>query len=135
MPAFSHVLKAVADAYQHRKGEIESTAEELLSALSQQRDTSQKFGVLKTSALDEAFSNLKPVFDERNGGLGTAPKFPQPMILEFLLQHYHRTGDDTARSMVELSLEKMARGGIYDHLGGGFHRYATDAHIIKHGTI
>jgi uncharacterized protein YyaL (SSP411 family) len=127
MPAFSRVLKTVADAYKHRKVEIESTAKELLSALSRQRDTSQKVGVLKTSVLDEAFSNLKRVFDERNGGFGTAPKFPQPMILEFLLQHYYRTGDDTAWNMVELSLEEMARGGIYDQLGGGFHRYATDA--------
>ena len=127
LPAFPRVLKTVADAYQHRKGEIESTFRELLSALSRQREISQKAGGLETGILDEAFSNLKLVFDERSGGFGTAPKFPQPLVLEFLLQHYHRTGDDKARSMVELSLDSMARGGIYDQLGGGFHRYATDS--------
>ncbi len=66
-------------------------------------------------------------FDEKNGGFGGAPKFPQPMSLEFLLRYYHRTQNEKALQMVIKTCQKMAMGGIYDHIGGGFHRYAVDA--------
>src|SRR5207249_8234172 len=69
---------------------------------------------------------LRNQFDTHTGGFGGAPKFPQPMVFEFLLRTWMRTDDPRARSMVELTLDKMARGGMYDQLGGGFHRYSVD---------
>jgi uncharacterized protein YyaL (SSP411 family) len=77
--------------------------------------------------LDAAFTNFTRSFDAVNGGFGGAPKFPPPMSLEFLLRYYHRTNDKESLEMVEKTCRKMASGGIYDQLGGGFHRYATDA--------
>ena len=70
---------------------------------------------------------MRQYFDDEDGGFGTQPKFPQPMTLDFALTQYQRTGDLDALYMVELTLEKMAKGGIYDQLGGGFHRYSVDA--------
>ncbi|GFP28805.1 uncharacterized protein HKBW3S33_02221 [Candidatus Hakubella thermalkaliphila] len=74
----------------------------------------------------QAYLTLKKDFDEENGGFSLAPNFPPPMGLEFLLRYFHRTQDEKASEMVEVTLEKMAKGGIYDQIGGGFHRYATD---------
>jgi uncharacterized protein len=72
-------------------------------------------------------------FDPRHGGFGPAPKFPQPMVLEFLLRHHRRTGDENALRVVERTLDGMAAGGIWDHLGGGFHRYSVDARwLVPH---
>ncbi|MEK6777688.1 MAG: thioredoxin domain-containing protein [bacterium] len=76
--------------------------------------------------LDRAFMGIARNFDPVHGGFGTAPKFPQGMALSFLLRHHHRTGSPEALNMVEKTLESMARGGIYDQIGGGFHRYSTD---------
>src|SRR5205823_284273 len=69
-------------------------------------------------------------FDSRNGGFGSAPKFPHPMDLRLLLRIAKRFGNDDATQMVRLTLDRMAMGGIYDQLGGGFHRYSTDAHWL-----
>ncbi len=82
---------------------------------------------LTTEALDEAFRELEADFDEANGGFGSAPKFPVAHTLSFLLRYWKRTGNARALAMAESTLEKMALGGIWDHLGSGFHRYSTDA--------
>ena len=81
---------------------------------------------LSRDTLTQAYVGLRSSFDDENGGFGTAPKFPQPMILDFLLRHHAMTGDAHALEMVELTLRRMAHGGMYDQLGGGFHRYSTD---------
>ncbi len=83
-------------------------------------------GSLEVRHLDQAARVLMRSFDSRHGGFGQAPKFPHPMDLKVLLRHHARTGDEQALHAVRLTLEKMARGGIYDHLGGGFARYSTD---------
>ncbi|MDP7260260.1 MAG: thioredoxin domain-containing protein, partial [Anaerolineales bacterium] len=89
--------------------------------------------LLTEDALDRATRTLWLGFDVRNGGWSVAPKFPQPMVLEFLLQQHHRCGDTLALQMVEKTLQAMARGGIYDQLGGGFHRYSVDANwLVPH---
>jgi uncharacterized protein YyaL (SSP411 family) len=76
---------------------------------------------------------MRQYFDDQDGGFGSQPKFPQPMTLDFALAQHRRTGDLDALYMVELTLEKMAKGGIYDQLGGGFHRYSVDAHwLVPH---
>jgi uncharacterized protein YyaL (SSP411 family) len=81
---------------------------------------------LTDDLLRQAYQGLTEAFEPLHGGFGQAPKFPQPMAQEFLLRYYLRTGDDQALRMVERTLEAMVRGGIYDHVGGGFHRYSTD---------
>ena len=125
MPGFNRVLKTVADAYQSRRGEVEKAVGQIVAVLTTKTSGSGK-EPLVVDILEQAYLTLQKDFDKENGGFGSAPKFPQPMALEFLLRHFHRTQDKTALEMVDFTLEKMAKGGIYDQLGGGFHRYATD---------
>jgi uncharacterized protein len=130
MPAFREVLSAVADAWQNRRAELVEGGRRLVSALDQQ---AQALGSapgspeLERQTLKQAVKKLKASFDRVHGGWGDAPKFPQPMVLEFLLRYHHTTGDEEALSMAVQTLEAMARGGMYDQLGGGFHRYSVDA--------
>ncbi len=126
LPAFSKVLKAVAHAYRNSRVAVEETAAQLTAIISRTA-LSTVVEPLSADILREAYLALRQEFDSVNGGFGTAPKFPQPMALEFLLKYFRRYRDVTALGMVELTLEKMARGGIHDQLGGGFHRYATDS--------
>jgi uncharacterized protein len=127
MPGFPRVLEAVADFYQNRRGEVEQATQQIITALDARADIPVDGETLAIDTLNQAFSALRRDFDTRNGGFGTAPKFPQPLVLEFLLRYYQRTGDKKALHIVTLTLEKMAGGGIYDQIGGGFHRYATDS--------
>jgi len=133
LPAFPRVLRAVAEAYRTRRGEIEKAGRELLAHLRAMNTWTPTEHALTPDILDSAYRTLIEQFDATFGGFGRAPKFPAPMVLEFLLRMYLRTGDDFAREMVERTLVRMARGGIYDHVGGGFHRYAVDAQwLIPH---
>jgi hypothetical protein len=128
MPAFRDILVRVADAYRSRREQVEQTAAELTEALN--RDAlgiGRDDNALTAALLDEAYQRIGDNFDPQQGGFAGAPKFPQPMNLEFLLRAHIRTGDPAALRWVTLTLEKMARGGIYDQLGGGFHRYSVDA--------
>ena len=131
MPGFPRVLMAVAQAYRERPDEIERAADQLTQHLEPGMPPGAVTGAAsagQTAALlDEAAQRLAVQFDSSEGGFGGAPKFPAAMTLDFLLRHHVRTGNRHSLEMVNLSLEKMARGGIYDQLGGGFHRYAVDA--------
>jgi uncharacterized protein YyaL (SSP411 family) len=129
MSSFTDVLLAVADGWQNRRRELVESGERLVAAIERQ---SAIGGDLESETLDPetlstAFENLWQRFDRTHGGWGGAPKFPQPMALEFLLCYHHATGDALALRMVTQTLEAMARGGMYDQLGGGFHRYSVDA--------
>ncbi|UCC61787.1 MAG: thioredoxin domain-containing protein [Anaerolineae bacterium] len=135
MPSFSQVLVAVAEAWKNRRDELVASGQQLLSAI--ERQSAVEGGplgrTLEHDTLDDAVSKLKQSFDQAHGGWGSAPKFPQPMALEFLLRHHHATGDQDALRMVTQTLEAMARGGMYDQLGGGFHRYSVDDHwLVPH---
>ena len=133
MPSFARVLRAVADFYRDHRGEVERAATQITAALGAKADVHKERGALAEVTLDRALSALMRGFDAANGGFGTAPKFPQPLTLEFMLRYYCRTGSEQALSMVTTTLEKMAKGGIYDQIGGGFHRYATDARwLVPH---
>lgn len=128
MPAFRQVLAGVADAYRSRRSQVDEAAGNLTEALN--RDFLGIGGgtdALNADLLDEAVRRFEQSFDKNYGGFGGAPKFPQPMNLDFLLRAYARTGDANALNMVTFTLQKMARGGIYDQIGGGFHRYSVDA--------
>ncbi|MBI4011023.1 MAG: thioredoxin domain-containing protein, partial [Candidatus Rokubacteria bacterium] len=127
LPGFRRVLEAMAEIYRGQRDRVEETGRQLLDQLRQGERVRGGSDPLTRAVLDRAFQQLAGEFDRRNGGLGTAPKFPQPMAWEFVLRHWRRTGSAEAGEMVRRTLTRMARGGIYDQLGGGFHRYSVDA--------
>jgi uncharacterized protein YyaL (SSP411 family) len=134
-PAFMDVLLAVADAWQNRRQELVEGGQQLVNAVERQAAALQgtKREGVRREALDSAFEGIARGFDHRYGGWGDAPKFPQPMTLEFLLRYHHTTGNAEALEMVTQTLNAMARGGVYDQLGGGFHRYTVDSRwLIPH---
>ena len=133
MPGFSRVLRTVSDAYRNRRTEVEQATKQIMTALSSRAGVEAGAQPLTIAIIAQAFSALRRDFDKSNGGFGRAPKFPQPMLIEFLLRYYYRTRDKHALEMVTLTLEKMAKGGVYDQIGGGFHRYATDVQwLVPH---
>ncbi len=127
LPAFRQVLLSVARSYRERKEEIRRSAQGVVSRIvSQNLAPSAPKLELSAVILDQALRRVGQFFDPTQGGFGGAPRFPQAMILDFLLREYYRSGNSLALRMVERTLEKMARGGIYDQLAGGFHRYSVD---------
>ena len=126
-PGFPRILNSVADAFHGQKDRINRTAESVRNLLTQSGLPESAGGRLDAEQFDAAFQALASNYDEMNGGFGTAPKFPPSMALEFLLRYHKRTGNPRALEMVVSTLAHMARGGIYDQLGGGFHRYSVDA--------
>jgi uncharacterized protein len=133
LPGFPRLLTALADAWANRQGEVLQSGRQITEALGQ-TDKLRRAGTLLTDeVLSSAFHGLSAQFDEEHGGLGGAPKFPQPMIWEFALRFARRTSNEYARRMVHTTLVRMARGGMYDQLGGGFARYSVDAHwLVPH---
>ncbi|HTK25248.1 MAG TPA: thioredoxin domain-containing protein [Pyrinomonadaceae bacterium] len=127
MPSFSQVLLSVAEAYRDKRDELLHSANDILGEMRRVGISEFHPGGLSLEQLDSAFENMSRSFDGTNGGFGGAPKFPPSMTLEFLLRYHHRTGKQRALEMVERTCRKMADGGIYDQLGGGFHRYSVDA--------
>ncbi len=126
MPSFQQLLLTLADAYENRRDEVLQSAESVRDYLKAATSAAIPQSTLGPELLDAAAKSLMSQIDRRFGGFGGAPKFPQTMNLEVLLRHYHRTGDRAALSGVEDTLRKMATGGIYDQLGGGFARYSVD---------
>jgi hypothetical protein len=133
LPGFPRVLLGVAQAYRSSPDEIAQTASSVLGELRRMGASRESNAALTTQLLDGAARGLARNYDPRHGGFGGAPKFPSPMSLEFLLRAHRRTGDENALRMVTHTCRKMAEGGIYDQLGGGFHRYSTDARwLVPH---
>ena len=140
MPSFRQVLESIRGAYDERKEEIVQNAgelKELLEKSSAERSEGPVApdgnAIVGLALLDHAFRFLASRFDPKHGGFGGAPKFPQPVTLEFALRVHARTGDPDALGMVTQTLRAMARGGIHDHLAGGFHRYSVDARwLVPH---
>lgn len=126
MPGFPRILIALAEAYRERRDEIESSADGALGELKRLDRIAQQEGELGYEIADHAANQLLRTLDPVNGGFGNRPKFPPSMSLQFLLRQWRRTKDASALNAVELTLNKMARGGMYDQLGGGFHRYSVD---------
>lgn len=127
MPGFPRVLISVAEAYRERQDEIRETGVSLINELRRLGETGGSDHPIETELLDAAYLGIVRNYDSINGGFGGAPKFPPAMALEFLLRTYARTGNREALEMVRYTCDKMANGGMYDQLGGGFHRYSTDA--------
>lgn len=124
-PSFSQILQALAEAWQDRRSEVLESASSITSYLNE--SSLAEPGVLDETTTAKAVETLLKQADLSNGGFGGSPKFPPTMVLEFLMRHAERTGNDLAFHVVDKSFEAMARGGLNDQLGGGFARYAVDA--------
>ena len=128
LPSFRDVLAGISEAWRERRADVEqagsAVAEALAGAMASRPAMPDALG---PGTLRSAAAALATDFDPRNGGWGGAPKFPQPMAIEWLLRHHAATADAEALAMALRTLDRMADGGIRDHLGGGFARYATDA--------
>ena len=133
MPSFRQVLEGVSTAWTTQRAEVLAAGQRLVGALVEgSRAAAPGGAALDESLLQAADAALSASFDSRNGSWGAAPKFPQPMTIEYLLRRIAAGRTDLA-SIVRFTLDKMADGGIRDQLGGGFHRYATDAHwLVPH---
>ena len=127
MPGFPRLLSAVAEAYRTRREDVEKSAAEITERIRSYGASSQRDVLLGPGLLDAAAARLASSHDPARGGFGGAPKFPQSQALRLLLRQYLRTGDIALLGIVRKTLDSMAAGGIYDHVGGGFHRYSTDA--------
>ncbi len=126
MPGFPDVLQGVHEAWSKRRQEVYESAERLTAAIVADSIPKGDPSPLTTDLIRNAATVLCQRADRREGGFGGAPKFPHSMDLRVLLRAWKRFGDQDALAVVTLTLDKMAAGGIYDHLGGGFHRYSTD---------
>jgi uncharacterized protein YyaL (SSP411 family) len=155
MPGFKRVLRSIADAFREKRQDIEKDAESVAGELQKSNLPLDKEGELGFATLNRAASSMASTFDSQNGGFGTAPKFPPSMALDFLMRFYWRNQKTVPGytvplfpkegqynqvqfyprilDVIELTLNKMAQGGIYDQIGGGFHRYSVDAQwLIPH---
>jgi uncharacterized protein len=131
-PGFRAVLESVLEAYRSRRGQVHSQAEAVRRVIRDDLDEAAA-GEASPAMLDEAVTGMSRAFDAVNGGFGRAPKFPHPGAMALLLHRLWDRPDDTARTMLDRTLQGMARGGVYDQLGGGFHRYSVDAEwIVPH---
>ncbi|MGH2629463.1 MAG: thioredoxin domain-containing protein [Actinomycetota bacterium] len=125
LPGFRDVLLAVSEGWRDRRSELVGQAGRVAEAIARAVRVPPSRAALDATIADEATESLRRSFDTRWGGFGSAPKFPQPMTLEFVLRRALR-GSADALEMVTTTLDRMAEGGIRDHLGGGFARYSTD---------
>ena len=133
LPSFRQVLEAVIEAWDARRHDVVGQARTLAAAVAGRLEPPEpSAGGQETRSAEvlcgQAAERLSSVFDPRDGGFGSAPKFPQPLLLDLLLRDHLRNGAGVSLDIVERTLEAMASGGIYDHLGGGFARYSVDPH-------
>jgi uncharacterized protein YyaL (SSP411 family) len=136
-PSWQEVLLGVNEAFTQRRNEIDAQAENLTEHLVQ----ANAFGVsspgendlFTKEKINEAFESIMKNADKKWGGFGKAPKFPQSLVIQYLLRFFHTSGNKEALEQALLSIDKMIDGGIYDHIGGGFARYSTDTEwLVPH---
>jgi uncharacterized protein YyaL (SSP411 family) len=133
MPSFRDLLGAIVDAWQHRRDELLEQAGQLTEALGRSARLEASDGIIGPEVLEGAYLHFRATHDDHWGGFGQAPKFPTPQNLDFLVRTLARNRSAVTLAMVETSLDAMASGGMYDHLGGGFARYSTDPQwVVPH---
>ncbi len=132
-PGFGQVLLTIAHAYHERKDEVLESADSVLAAIEYNESFTGRSADLNAGIVGKLVESALQQFDKHHGGFGSQPKFPHPSILDLLLDHATRTGDEAARNAARVTLDRMASGGMYDHLAGGFHRYSVDERwIVPH---
>ncbi len=127
IPGFGDVLRAIHNVWKNERDKITETGQQVFDHLARAASPDLPKHELDDKILHNGFTRINEAFDPVNGGFGDAPKFPTPVMFNFLFSYYARTGEKSAIDMPLFTLRKMANGGIYDHIGGGSHRYATDA--------
>ena len=133
IPGFPRVLESIAESYRQNRSEVLLNTDRLLQQMGAMASGARGTEPLTADVLARAFAGMEKDFDDRYGGVGLEPKFPQPMTYEYLLRYHLRFNDPQAIKMVETTLDRMAMGGIYDQIGGGFHRYSTDTYwLVPH---
>ncbi len=123
-PGFLEILHAIHDAWGGDRKKLRQSAEQVTAHIKEESPDSSMF--LDTAWMDKGFKQIKESYEPQYGGFGQAPKFPRPVVMDFLFRHYKTTGKKEARDMALITLDQMAAGGMYDHIGGGFHRYSVD---------
>jgi uncharacterized protein len=126
MPGFARILQGVAEAYRDKPQDVQKSVDQILSALKQMSHSEDHEHAFAPEFIGKAAEQIAGAYDPQNGGLGRAPKFPNPGAYELFLRHYHQAKTQRFLDIVTHTITKMAEGGIYDHLGGGFHRYSVD---------
>ncbi len=127
LPGFKRLLGAVAEAYRDKPEDVQRSVEQIMRGLERSESFEPARALPEETLVLESARRLAGAYDEQHGGFGGAPKFPNASVLELFLRAYQATGENRFLQMVLHTLRQMARGGIYDQLGGGFHRYAVDA--------
>ena len=132
-PSFKRVLLAISDAYREKNGDVMEQAKMVENTISQSESFAGRSGDFSPGVIDAIVESALGMFDARNGGFGHAPKFPHPAALDLLIDRYARSVDEKLGEAIVTTLEKMARGGVYDQLAGGFHRYSVDERwVVPH---
>jgi hypothetical protein len=126
VPGFPKILQGVANAYREKPQDVERSVEQILAALQRMSLSTESQQPFSSDIIGQSAEQLAQAYDTDHGGLGKAPKFPNVGVYELFLRHYHDSKGSRFLEMVTHTLTKMAQGGIYDHLGGGFHRYSVD---------
>jgi uncharacterized protein YyaL (SSP411 family) len=125
-PGFRRVLLAVAESYRSKRAELERAASSLAEAVAHAEVFTGALAAFDPAVVETQIASITQLFDIKNGGFGSAPKFPHASAMDLILERYQQTDEKHLRAMAESTLEKMARGGVYDQLAGGFHRYSVD---------
>jgi uncharacterized protein YyaL (SSP411 family) len=132
-PSFKRVLLSISNAYHEKNNDVIEQAKLVEGAISHAESFAGKSANFSPTVIDAIVQSALKMYDPQNGGFGSAPKFPHPAALDLLIDQYVRSGDEQLRDVFVTSLEKMARGGVYDQLAGGFHRYSVDERwIVPH---
>jgi hypothetical protein len=132
-PSFKRVLTSIASAYREKHADVSEQSKLVEQAISQSESFTGRSARFSAHAIDAIVKSAMTMFDPTNGGFGQAPKFPHPGTLDLLIERYARTGDDPLRNVFVTTLERMANGGVYDQLAGGFHRYSVDERwVVPH---
>ena len=132
-PSFRRVLLSIANAYKEKHGDVVEQAQMVESAIAQSESFAGRSGRVSLAVIGSIITSAQRMFDPRHGGFGQAPKFPHPSALDLLIERYARGTDDNLHDLVVTTLERMAKGGVYDQLAGGFHRYSVDERwVVPH---
>src|SRR6202162_1802766 len=132
-PGFKRVLLSISNAYHEKNDDVIEQAKMVEGAISHAESFAGKSADFSPAVIDAIVKSALEMFDPQNGGFGSAPKFPHPAVLDLLIDQYVRSGNEQLRNVFVNTLEKMARGGVYDQLAGGFHRYSVDERwVVPH---
>lgn len=132
-PSFQRVLFSISDAYREKNADVVEQAKLVQNAIAHSESFAAKTGGFSPKVIPEIIESALKMFDAKHGGFGNSPKFPHPSMLDLIIDRYARSGDEHLRHVFTTTLEKMALGGVYDQLGGGFHRYSVDERwVVPH---